>query len=295
MADLSTVFPQMAQSEGFQSGLWQADQNAIAQQNARLNQRGALQQMFRDQQMLPLDMANKQATTDQANANAYHQRGLGANSFYDLDVKERLKEPTYLKALSTMAADTSENEVKQMHASLEKDMLSPNPAVRDAAQKRYKVSGDMLKMYEDLRVKGENSARVATIGAQSRTEVASMRPASGSGAAKPPATMEAQYNDYFRKSQDPEATEAERAHSAQLADTIMKNIIAKGNAKAPAMVIGPTGTAVPNTTTTPGTIVPTPTAGKPQHSLVQLKSMYPGKSETELKAAYKAKFGVDLQ
>lgn len=36
-----------------------------------------------------------------------------------------------------------------------------------------------------------------------------------------------------------------------------------------------------------------PSGGTGQHSLSQLKSMYPGKSEAEIKAAYKAKFGVE--
>lgn len=38
-----------------------------------------------------------------------------------------------------------------------------------------------------------------------------------------------------------------------------------------------------------------PAAQKPQHTLSQLKQMYPGKSDAEIKAAYKAKFGVEPQ
>jgi hypothetical protein len=290
------MYPQMAQAEGFDAGQWQGQQAYDAQQNNAINQRTTLQELYKNQQMLPLEMANKQSSTDLNTANAYHANALGRNSFYDLDAKERLKDPTYQKALSDLATQTSENEVKQAHATLEKDLMSPDPKAQAQAKQRYMLTGDMLKMYEHLRIQGDNAERVARIGAQSRVEAAGMR-GSGSGSVKPPATMEAQYNDYFRKSQDPDISDAERATNAQLADTVMKNIIAKGNAKAPAMVIGPNGSVIPNPTTTPGTIVPTPVPGaqpKPQHNMSQLRSMYPGVPDDKLKAAYKAKFGVDL-
>jgi hypothetical protein len=163
MADLSTIYPQMAQAEGPQAGLWQAQQAWDAQQNNQINQASNLQQLYENQQMLPLKMGEKQSTIGLNNANAAHANALASNSFYDLDAKERLKEPTYQAALSGLAAQTTENEVKQAHSQIEKDLMSPDPATREQAQQRYKVTGDMLKMYEANRIKSEAEQKVANI------------------------------------------------------------------------------------------------------------------------------------
>jgi hypothetical protein len=253
------MYPSMAQAEGFDAGRWQGQQAYDAQRNNVINQQNSLQELYKNQQMLPLDMANKVSTTELNNANAGHARALTANSIFDLDVKQRLKEPTYLKALSDLSSSTTENEVKQAHAQLEKDMLSPDPQVSKLAQQRYKMTGDMLKMYEHLRIQGENSKDVARSGAQSRVDAVVARGAGGSGAPRSPTSLESQLYFYNNVIDNPESTRDQVAKAQTRAD-LVKEMIANRGFKAPAMVWDNAGKLVPNPDFG---AKPVPQAGKP--------------------------------
>lgn len=166
MAELSTIYPNIAQAEGPQAGLWQAQQAFDAKQNNKINQAQGLQSIYRESQMLPLDIQRTEASTKLTNAQA-------DTSIFDLDQKKRLAEPTYQTALAKLSVETSEAEVKTAHAQLEKDMLSPDPKISGPAAQKYKMTGDMLKMYETARLereKSDSNARIhagATLGAAS--------------------------------------------------------------------------------------------------------------------------------
>lgn len=259
MADLSTMYPQMAQAEGFDAGQWQGQQAYDAQQNNAINQQNSLQELYKNQQMLPLDMANKVSTTELNNANAGHARALTANSIFDLDVKQRLKEPTYLKALSDLSSSTTENEVKQAHAQLEKDLISPDTRVREQAKQRYMLTGDMLKMYEHLRIQGDTARDVARISGQSRVDAVTARGSGGSGAPKSPTSLESQLYFYNNVIDNPESTRDQVAQAQARADQV-KEMIANKGFKAPAMVWDSAGKLVPNPDFG---AKPVPQAGKP--------------------------------
>jgi len=156
VAELSTIYPNMAPMEGFDAGLAQSQQVYNANQNNKINQAQGLQSIYRENQMLPLDMQKAAASTRLTNTQA-------DTGIFDLDQKKRLAEPTYQTALAKLSAETSEAEVKTAHAQLEKDMLSPNPNISGPAVQKYKMTGDMLKMYETARLekdKSDSNARI---------------------------------------------------------------------------------------------------------------------------------------
>lgn len=174
MADLQTIFPN-TDGLGYLSGMMKGDMFNIAKQNNQINQQGNQAEQQRLAEMHPLDMAYKQAQTGYQTALGSQANASADKSIWELEQNQRLQEPAYKAALAKFLQDTNESEVKQAHAELEKQLMSPDPQVRAKAQQLYKGTGDMLKMYEQQAEQRKTQYGVASINAQSREAVAKAR------------------------------------------------------------------------------------------------------------------------
>jgi len=176
MADLQTLFPQVNIDQmGYLGGMMQGDMFNIAKQNNQINQQGNQAEQQRLAEMHPLDMAYKQAQIGYQTALGRQANASANKSIWELEQNQRLQEPAYKAALAKFLQDTNESEVKQAHAELEKQLMSPDPQVRAKAQQLYKGTGDMLKMYEQQAEQRKTQFGVASITAQSREAVAKAR------------------------------------------------------------------------------------------------------------------------
>lgn len=252
MADLATMFPQMDINQlGPVAGMALGDMFNIAKQNALMNQRNSQQDFSLAEQLNPLKVRQAQVNLESTGAITEHQKALTNRSVWDLDQDKRLAEPKYQSELAKLLATTSENEVKQAHADLEKRLMRGDLGAKDM----FKATGDMLKMYEKARLEKEQSESVARIGAQSRIDV---KKAGGAGAGRIPRTLQEQYTAYLNQAEQADTPE-EQLRYTQLADMVFKKMMEAGNARAPAYVV-PNLQQAPNA---PGTVTPTVIPPKP--------------------------------
>lgn len=264
MADLSTMFPQIDLNQtGPVGGMMMGDMFNIAKQNAGINQQGAMANQQREAEMHPLDMMFKQAQTGYQNALSKNTNAQADKSIYDLDQTKRLEEPTYKANLSKLLASSSEDEVKQAHAELEKRLMSTDPKVRGEAQTMYKTTGDMLKMYEQLRVQGETSRDVARINAQGKVD-AKNAGGGGAGGAKPAKNFQEGAQRAFDEAQKLMAAGDEEGamQALQRANALKQAAQELAAARGSAFTLGPDGrpVAAPNA---PGTNTPLAMPGAP--------------------------------
>jgi len=175
MADLSTMFPQ-SDLPGL-SGIMQGEQFNIAKRNAQLNQQNYLQEMMQQQALNPLALQEKQAQIDSHRASARNTNALAAGHEYDQKEKEWLQEPARQAALAEYASKHSKAELDLVHSRVEREMMSPDPKIREGARKMYMLTGEMVKLAEQKRLERENS--MAEIGA--REEAAKRTKAANEG------------------------------------------------------------------------------------------------------------------
>lgn len=176
MDQLAQMFPQMDPSSmGAAAGFNMADQQIIARQNAGLNQQMALQDIFQQEQMNPLKVKNQQLTNEGLVASNKESDMRTRKGLFELDEAERLKEPKYQSMLAKLRGETSEAELKQTHARIEQEMLSPDPKVRNRALGMYKMTGDMIKMYEQEKERRTTSYGVASIGQKGQSDRAAAK------------------------------------------------------------------------------------------------------------------------
>jgi len=179
---LSTLFPQIDTNNaplGYVGGAMLGDMFNMAQANNKQNLMDAQQAYNQNEVMNPLNAQFKQAETGYQSALARNTNAQADKYIFDLEQAQRLKEPSYQAALAKLKEGVSESELKDTHNKLESQLMSENPAVRAHAQMLYKVTGDLLKQSEMLRLQGENSARVASIQADAKKAAAAARSGAG--------------------------------------------------------------------------------------------------------------------
>lgn len=156
MANLSELFPQVPQLTGWGAGMVSADQHKNALMNADLNRLSWAQDYGHNQQINPLKVKNEQELlTSRQQAN---KKGLMEMNDY-----ERLREPTYKSKLEELSANSDEATLKKTMVGIQRNLMSPDPATREQAQKMFMLTGDMLKLKEQYRLAGNNQMQVAGI------------------------------------------------------------------------------------------------------------------------------------
>lgn len=229
------------------------------------------------QQQLTLDqreMARKLTDADFKEADQHIERMLRSGD--QNQIQEAIKAQQYLPALLAE---------KRKHE-------------REMEKTKYEQQQETGRSLE----RNQTTLEAARIGAQSRTDVAGMRGAKDKGAVTieervqagkmSPAQAAVAFHGAAMTTDDPEKQQLYSRLAAQY-ETLAKQIPAAANAgkiDTPAVANLP-AMQLPSAF---GGGQPPPAANKPQHNLADLKAMYPGKSDAEIKAAYKRKFGVDL-
>lgn len=295
MPDLSTMFPGTQPMGGFMGGYWQGQQQDQALQNNAINQRQALQDLYKSQQMLPLDMSNKEASTAHMNSQAKLGNVQAEAAQRKLDFDKRLEDQEYQSMIEKYAQQHSAHEINQTLAKIQNMMWSKDPQEVEAGKKMHAMISDVYSKQLELNQRGENSLAVARINQQGATERAGMRPGKGDGERVPRTDAEAQ-NYWDARATNLGLSQEERAFAATQVNRIQERRQALKAAGVPAWVQDPNGNYIPNPNKgRVPTTEPRQGESKPQHSLADVRKMYPGVSDDQLKAKYKAKFGVDLQ
>jgi hypothetical protein len=179
MPSLEGIFGQ-----GFVSGDLGMQQFQMAQSNNQINQQGTLEEMMRKQQMHPLDMDAKRASTglQVAQTGEVGERTRGAR--FTNDMNDRTREDQYKAHVSKYATEISDNDLKQMENSIQQLGYSNDPRSRQIAEELTKFKRSVIEERLKLNLQGENAqalanvqggyqTRVAEIGAESRIEAAS--------------------------------------------------------------------------------------------------------------------------
>lgn len=179
--------------------------------------------------------------------------------------------------------------------------MSNDPKIADLGKRGLATTKDfiMQKMKDDadmarVRQQGANQLAVANVGAASREKVAALAAAARREQAQlktPKDWQEYAVRQQMLLTQEDDA-EARRALEQNIlyAQTMAERL------RPPQQVMNPELTG--GMQVDPRGAVPTPPAAKPnaaQHSMSQLRSMYPGRSDAEIREAYKKRFGVEPQ
>lgn len=210
----------------------------------------------------------------------------------------------------------TEDQLKEADLQVEQMRRSLDPAQQARGEKLYQLTGaaralqaqrdEAMKMeqYKQLQETGRaiernnTTIKAAEIGATSRVDAAGKR---GNSIPKPPNTPIAQYLADLRQAYADGKIE-EDVYNRSVANAVNAELAAKTAGRTGGVELAlPLGGGSPQLA--PKAPAPTvaPVAGEitttkpPVTKLTELQKMYPGKSEAELRAAYKKKFGVDLQ
>lgn len=299
--NLGVQFPEGL--SGMFRGFATSDQLDMARQNNSINQQASLEDMMRRQEMHPVDMASKQASTG-----LVQQQTRGAklkNDFDENTFDDRIK-----GELSKIATQISEDDFKQIDMAVQAGMMSQNPQERAIASQLNSMRRALVEMREKENLEHKNKLEQIGASGKIQKEVAGIYAANkggGKGAGSSEAAMIAKMG--FEKAAvfyDNKAMEAELEGDAEAAARFraqankMKEAFERGKTLAAGTAQGgkvdagaatglPTRAApVPQGFTQP--------AAKPQAAnLADVQKMYPGVPADKLKEAYKKKFGVDLQ
>lgn len=156
MTNLSELFPQVPQLSGWGAGVVSADQHKNALMNADLNRLSWQQDYNQNQQLNPIKLQSEQELLKQ-------RQNTNKKSMYEMEDYERLREPTYKSKLAELSASVDENELKRTMTRIQRDLMSPDKATQEQAQKMYMLTGDMLKLKEQYRLAGANQVNAAQV------------------------------------------------------------------------------------------------------------------------------------
>lgn len=246
MPDLSTIYPNTVPAEGAFAGYIQGEQMNAARANNEANQRAALQDYLFKQQKNPIDLQFAQADVE-------HKRALTRQSGVTADATDlanqwerRTQDTKYAQFVQDSANKHDAGEIQKSLQQAQLDMLSGDPVRMKRGKMVYDMSTDVLAAKAKADAEYKKAVDVANIGAASREKVATTR---GTGAARTPKTLDEQYNHFMNIYADPETSEADRVQAKAFADHVMQQIIAKANAKAPAITLDANGRPVMNPAT----------------------------------------------
>jgi hypothetical protein len=312
MPNLEGIFGQ-----GFVSGDLGMQQFQMAQKNNQINQQGTLEEMMRKQQMHPLDMDAKRASTglQVAQTGEVGERTRGAR--FTNDMNEATRDEQYKSHISKYAKEVSDNDLAQMRNSIQQLAFSHDPRSRQIATELMKFEKDIVAERLKLTQQGENAqalahiqggyqTRTAEIGADSRIEAAKR----AAEAKNTPVSFWTNLQKMKKASEKYNSLNAEAARKQSLnpndpeiptlramAAEIQPQAeaeLAAANAQKPGSV---DLSRLPNgriPVVPPRSIEP-PKAPQQPSTLADVQKMYPGVPPEKLREAYKKKFGVDLQ
>lgn len=164
MPDLQRMFGDNSILGG-QLGMQQFD---MAQQNQQLNQAGMLQDIFKQEQAMPLELESKRIANQQGLAQL---PGIQAQSGLAQDKAElsRKTMPMQLDAQQKkLLADMSEDDVKGMSAVAERMAMSPNPEQRKQGLEMLQFS--KVVQQEKFKDQLRHQQRLAELGEQGRQQ-----------------------------------------------------------------------------------------------------------------------------
>lgn len=315
--NLATMFPNLPQSDlpNYFTGKFMGQQQDAAMQNNQLNQVGALQDLWKNDQMYPLDIQGKQLSNQQT---GLQNTGLGLkneDTQMSLEMRKKAAPEEYKALVTKFATEIDDNELKQYNNHIQRLTYSQNPQERAMGLELMNMSKDIWSEKEKLRIQGDNNMAVAkehSRGALAVAQEATARKAAGAGNSKGEASVIAKmgyekaavYYDF--KAQEAEA-EGDMEAAARYAAQANKMKIARETEKAIAAQATAAGKIDPGAATgmptkppfvpqgfTPPTAAPQPQAPVIK-SLADLQKLYPGWPADKLKEAYKKKTGIDLQ
>lgn len=216
-------------------------------------------------------------------------------------IANRLEPERVMAEYSKYLATAKEADVQLATSKWQEMAMSDNPAIsnlgkqglmrtKEFIMQRQKDDADLARVKQQ----GVNQLAVANVGAASRERVAAL-------AAKARQEMNTlkspkDWEEYAVRKQLELQQEGDMEARSALAQQIQFAQQMAERLKPAQQVIDPAASG--GMLTDARGPMPKPPSNKPsgdtaQHSLSQLKSMYPGKSDAEIKAAYKAKFGVE--
>jgi hypothetical protein len=142
-----------------QFAMQQFDQALQTDKNANAK---SLQDMMFAQQEQPMKMDQMRATTRNTNATA--DKTELDNKFSRDTWDDKIK-----AEVSKFAREIDDNQLKQINAKLERDMMSPDPQVRAQAQRTYQFTKEMTKFKEEEGMKhGNKLSEIKATGAEQR-------------------------------------------------------------------------------------------------------------------------------
>lgn len=234
---LGTMFPNVDASQiPYFNGAWAAEQQGSAMQNNKLNQIGALQDLFKNQAMIPLDVEGKRLSNEQTGLT---NTGLGMkneDAAMSLDMRKKAAPQEYEAMVTKMAQEIDDGKMKLFNNQIQRLAYSQDPRERAMGSDMMNMSKDILAKREELKLQGSNSMAVAKEHSRSALEVAktnqegaNARAAGRVGTGKGEAALAAKMGYekasvyYFIKAQEAEAEgDAEGAAKAYAQANVMK-------------------------------------------------------------------------
>lgn len=251
------------------------------------------QQQF-NQQADPMRLQQMQTANDTSLQTLHQMKRSNREADFVSEKKMQAELIGYLSKAKQGDIDLAVSRLQEM-------ALSEDPQM--ASKGRFLLQGTkeflLQKMQDEAAMartkqQGANQLEVANVGAASREKVAALAAAARREQAvlkTPKDWQEYAVRQQMLLTQEDDA-EARRALEQNIlyAQTMAERL------RPPQQVMNPELTG--GMQVDPRGAVPTPPAAKPnaaQHSMSQLRSMYPGRSDAEIREAYKKRFGVEPQ
>lgn len=164
MPDLSTLYPQTPALEGWSAGQVQGQQYLDAQQNQQINQAGALQDLWKKQQMAPLDIENKRLSNKGLVQDNRHKTTTADKAKYDFDWQKRFENEEYTKKMNEYArlVDADKIAAAKQRISLGL-MTAKTPQEQRQYQQALEMTDDIQKELMKIKAHGDQQVRVANV------------------------------------------------------------------------------------------------------------------------------------
>ena len=179
---LQENFPDLTQlyGQGPLAGYMGGQQIDQARKSQQINQQGAIQDMYQKEQMLPVDMANRQAQANNYNASSTRMGEETKKLSRENKMKDATYEQDYQAELKRLAREATEDDLKSMKAETEGLLYHPEANVRELGQYFVKFSKDVIAEREKQNNMAARQLEVEEArGANQRATIAA-RPAAGS-------------------------------------------------------------------------------------------------------------------
>lgn len=195
---LAENFPDLTQlyGQGPLSGYMGGVQTDNARRSQQINQQSALQDMYKQEQMLPVDIAMKQAQTENYGASTKHIGENTRGAKFKNDMDEMFKSEQYQAEKAKFRASMSKADLEDANNQIKQLMLHDNPKVRDTASQLRMMMDDVFPDYAKENQRHPN--RMAEIAATGANQQATAGIRAQGGASPRPMTL-SQYEAMVRQ------------------------------------------------------------------------------------------------